>query len=490
MPVNVLESVRSVAHQSPGSIAACEVESQRAITYGQLNAAVSTLANRIDATVPRGGVILLSYPNQIECLVGFLAVLSAGRVVFPIPPSTSARELRSSCDRGRVRAVLGRSAAVEALYDDGHQSVSLAIEMPDWATHTTPTLPFQSDGNSNGAGLMLMSSGTTGVPKIAYRSGKSLESVARNLSASAGFSRGDHVLGVVPMCHSYGVENVMLSPMLSGCCVHLLSSLDPRLIAKTLTVNRVTILPGTPTVYEAVLDLDASTLDGHSLRFAYSAGAPLPRSIYDAFLDRFGIRIGQLYGATEVGSVMFNHPDDESFDPQSVGNPMEGVVVRVIASEALSPAETLETNEGEVLIRSPSMMDHYLGQSESPFEDGFFRTGDLGVLDDRGRLRITGRLKLLIDVGGLKVNPLEVEQVLSQHEMVSECVVVAVPVTKTVSRVKAIVTPGVPRDLWSQSEVQQFARQHLSSYKIPRVFELRDSLPRSATGKILRRELF
>jgi long-chain acyl-CoA synthetase len=135
------------------------------------------------------------------------------------------------------------------------------------------------------------------------------------------------------------------------------------------------------------------------------------------------------------------------------------------------------------------MLSHYVGDDSAPTEGGFFLTGDLGRLDARGNLTITGRTKLLIDVGGLKVNPLEVEAVLSQHPAVERCVVVPVKVSDTVSRLKAIVTPrdgAPPEDAPTPEALRRFARERLVPYKVPRVFEVRASLPLSPTGKILR----
>jgi acyl-CoA synthetase (AMP-forming)/AMP-acid ligase II len=144
--------------------------------------------------------------------------------------------------------------------------------------------------------------------------------------------------------------------------------------------------------------------------------------------------------------------------------------------------------QGHVAVSAASMLRGYLGDDHSPTTiDGFFPTGDLGRLDERGNLTITGRIKLLIDVGGLKVNPLEVEQVLAEHPGVATCVVVPVRVSETVSRLKAIVTPrpDVAEPL-EPAALRSFARSRLAGYKVPRVFEVRDRLPTSATGKILR----
>src|SRR5439155_11412386 len=206
---------------------------------------------------------------------------------------------------------------------------------------------------------------------------------------------------------------------------------------------------------------------------AYSAGGPLPASIFEKVRERFGVRIGQLYGATEIGSVTFANPADEYFDPASVGRPMSGVEPRV-------------DGDGQLLVRATSMMSGYVGDDSPLTPDGFFPTGDLARIDVPGKLFITGRLKFLIDVGGLKVNPIEVEQAMAEHPAVAACVVVPMRLSETVFRLKAIVTPVDAARAPTVEELRAFARRRLSPHKVPRVFELREKLPRSPTGKILR----
>jgi acyl-CoA synthetase (AMP-forming)/AMP-acid ligase II len=168
---------------------------------------------------------------------------------------------------------------------------------------------------------------------------------------------------------------------------------------------------------------------------------------------------------------------------------MKSVSIRILTPDTRDVSQLLPTGEqGHVAVSAASMLRGYLGDEQSPATiDGYFPTGDLGRLDQHGNLTITGRIKLLIDVGGLKVNPLEVEQVLAEHPGVATCVVVPVRVSETVSRLKAIVTsrPGAPEPL-EPATLRAFARSRLAGYKVPRVFEVRDRLPTSATGKILR----
>jgi acyl-CoA synthetase (AMP-forming)/AMP-acid ligase II len=264
----------------------------------------------------------------------------------------------------------------------------------------------------------------------------------------------------------------LLAPIYAGATVHVARGFDIHLIVRELAESAITIFPTVPAVLEMLVQFGDLPERFPNLRLVYSAGGPLPISINDAFARRFGLPVAQLYGATEIGSVVFADPALPEFDTGSIGRAMPGVQMRIDA-------------DGQLLIRAPSMMRGYL-DAENPFtSDGFFPTGDLARMDANQCLSLIGRLKLLIDVGGRKVNPLEVEHVLSQYPGIAECVVVGLRQSQTVRRLKAVCVPAVPDAPPSPEQLRQFLRDRLSPYKIPRVFEIRSSLPKSPTGKVL-----
>ncbi len=257
-------------------------------------------------------------------------------------------------------------------------------------------------------------------------------------------------------------------------------------VALAQLTGHATVFPGVPFMFEMLSKVNMSTGKQSSLRLAYSAGAPLPIQLSQGFAERFGVGIGQLYGASELGSVTFDDPTAPGANVASVGLPMHNVRIRILDQNDPT-TQAAQGSEGQVAISAPSMLARYI-EGDAPILDGFFMTGDLGRLDASGRLFITGRLKHLIDIGGMKVNPAEVELTLKQHPAVAECVVVAIQVTETVNRLKAIVTPSGSADLDAE-DLKAFARERLAGFKVPRVIEVRQTLPRSPTGKILRREL-
>jgi acyl-CoA synthetase (AMP-forming)/AMP-acid ligase II len=260
-------------------------------------------------------------------------------------------------------------------------------------------------------------------------------------------------------------------------------------VRDSLANRGITMMPAVPLMLDALARSVREEDCAPALRRVFSAGSPLPRRIADAFRDAYGVPVGQIYGATEFGSVAFNDPDLPGFEPEQVGRPMDGVEIRILDGESPQLDHPLATGtEGQIAVATPSLLSKYVDTDEPPTEGGFLLTGDLGRLDERGVLALSGRLKLLIDIGALKVNPLEIEAVLAQHPLVSEAIVVPLPYSETASRLKAVIIPEPGADL-DATTLRNFAREHLIHYKVPRRFEITNDVPRTATGKILRQKL-
>ncbi len=488
MPLMVLQRLFAHAHARPGAEAFTELDDsgvpRRSLTWADLAAAVAANAASIrDAAA--GRTVLISYANTLEYPVAFLSALAAGSAAFPVHPRLTASERFAAAQRSAAAVVLGDDAAVADLS-------GLALRRLGCVVHGAPPAAPQL---GNGANLLLESSGTTGPSSIVQRSGASLDAVARNVAEGVGLRVEDRVLGLVPGCHSYGVENVILGPVWAGCAVALCRSADALLAGVVSPGAACTVIPGVPALFEMLCAAPAASAAPARLRLAYSAGAILPAGVFNGFLDRYGLRIGQLYGMTEIGSVTFNAPDEPDHDPMSVGRPMQGVQLRVLRAGARRLDEPCAAGEeGEVAVSAPSMLSGYLRgdppvcEPPDSMRDGFLFTGDLGRLDESGRLTVTGRLKLVVDVGGFKVNLLEVERAICEYESVRECVVVPVAVSETVVRLKAHILPAPGADPIA-TELSAFLRSRLSAHKIPRSFEIRSSFPRSATGKVLRHRL-
>lgn len=476
------------------------------LTYGMLAERVAALAEVLSRELAPRAVVVLSCVNQLEYPVAFLGILAAGCTVFPVSSEAADAELlRAAFDAGAVAAIgdartvnllgplLRRVIPIEQLPTGREPQAANRLgnsEEGDPGWNGQAWMGPEVNSTLRSGDLLLQSSGTTGLPKIVRRSGASLDAVARGTVEAVGFGPDDRVLMTVPLTHSYGMEHGLLAPVWAGSCVHLCRGLDLPVIARELSNGDITLFPGVPSTFEMLASVAETGLFDKlragrampSLRAAYSAGAPLPRSVFDAFARRFGVRVAQLYGTSETGSVTFN-PQSDDFDPASVGLPFNGVSIGILDPDTNAPIPA--GAEGQVAIRAASMLSGYLN-APADLLDGYFVTGDLGRLDPSGRLFVTGRIKLLIDVGGLKVNPLEVEAVLGEHPAVAACVVVPVQQSQTVYRLKAIIAPRHSAAPPEADDLRRFAQARLAAYKVPRLFEMRDSLPCSPTGKILR----
>ena len=409
---------RLSTHDRAG-VAYVERATGRRITYGGLIDAVE------DA--PTGPAVeLLAAGNRIEFVVRFLAAMKQNRVVLPVDVTVP------QIERDRLAALA-------------------------------------TSDESPGAAVLLASSGTTGLPKLVRRERDSLDAVARMMADALDFTPDDRVLAAVPLAHSYGLEHGLLAPLWAGSTVLLCDGLDLPPVAAAW--QDATIVPAVPSMLEMLLRGDVR--GGDHLRRVYTAGAPLPASIADAFAGRYGVRVGQVYGMTEIGSVVVHDPARDA--PGSVGRAAEGVSLSV-------------DEDGELLVRSPGMLSRYVGDNLT-LTDGHFPTGDLATLSPDDELTLIGRRRLLIDVGGAKVNPNEVELVLCQHPAVAACVVLPLKLSETVRKVRAIVVPVDPAVPPSATELRDFVRHRLARHKVPRLIEFREDLPRSATGKIARQLL-
>jgi acyl-CoA synthetase (AMP-forming)/AMP-acid ligase II len=427
-----------------------------------------------------GKVLLVALPNGPEFVVAVLAGLWAGAWVLPAPPDLPPAALDELARGVGARIAIAPGPLLARL-------PGLEQRVPSEPLCRLPAGAAARPAPSSTGALLLRTSATTGASKIARRAVSALEAVGEGCRQRIGICADDRMLMAVPIFHSYGIEQGLFTAILAGCRVELHASFDASRVREALLQGRVTILPGVPVIVDALARLGPARAP--ALRRVYSAGSPLPRRVADAFEQSYGVRVGQIYGATEFGAVTFNDPDQADFDPESAGRPLDGAELRIAATPHGEGHPAGRTGgEGEVTVGGPSVLIEYLGDPEPVAPEGLVRSGDLGRIDARGRVFITGRLKLLIDVGGFKVNPAEVQAVLMRHPQVREAIVLPLAYTDTASRLRAVVIPE-PGCTPSKDELRAFARNHLMPYQIPRSIEFRTDVPRSPTGKILRSAL-
>ena len=464
--------------RDPDRPAVIDIDSGETTTRADVLEAAVAMAAVIDSEVPEDGVVVLHGPGGGAYWSGLIAILGTGRRLLPIGIETSTE------DRKRLASAHGADAVLET---DSERA---------WADAPVPTRRIIEGGGSQaGVGrldrggrgsLLLRSSGTTGRPAVALRTAGGLDRVSETLVGVLGLDDEDDVLATIPMQHAYGIEHGVLAPMRSGARVRFRAGFDLTGGADALR-DGVTVFPGVPVTLEAATRV--GRLDSR-LRLAYSAGSPLSPRVRDAFAAAWNCPTGDLYGATEIGTI--------SFDLGGAARPVSGVSMR-LASQVDEDAGEMPVvsrhGSGELLVRSDAMFAGYLEARGGRVDPGrrledHFRTGDLGCIHPDGRVEITGRAKIQFDVGGLKVNPTEVEAVLSEVPGVREIVVVPMALSETVTRVRAVVVPEVGVEAEDVIEgLRTTSRSRLSLHQRPRVFELVEALPRTATGKLLRGRL-
>lgn len=457
----------------------------RSFDWRALLHAVRALAVRLEASAG-GAPVLVCGGNRFEVLVAILAGLHADLPVAPASGDATASELRDLAGEVGAGVAIAAPEVLARLQGRVAQTLSLAevaagVDAP----------PQRPTGSGDGS-ILLRSSGTTGPPKVVRRRAAALDAVGAGCRRAIGIDERDELLLAIPVYHSYGIDMAVLTGLPAGARIELHARFDVAGVRSALCEREISCLPLVPVMLDALARGASAAIRPRRLRRVISAGSPLPVGVAARFQATYGVPVSQIYGTTEFGSVAFNDPaawdaDQAPFRPECVGRALPGVEIRVVEGD--DPARTLPAgSEGQVAVSSPSMFSEYLGDTAPATRDGFLLTGDLGRLDASGVLELTGRLKLMIDVGGLKVNPLEVEAVLVRHPAVRDAVAIPIPYSETASRLKAIVIPE-PGTSPTRDEIRRFAREHLSAYKVPRSFEITEDVPRSPTGKILRQAL-
>jgi acyl-CoA synthetase (AMP-forming)/AMP-acid ligase II len=462
----LIAALEAHAAERPGAIAL--TDARGAVTRAELLAATGALAVRL-AALGAGARVLVAASNGRELATALLAALASGAEGMGISPATP------RATRAELAAQIG---ARLLLTDDAAIFEAERIDFAALLAAPASAAPLRGDG-----ALLLATSGTTGPPRIARRSARAVDFVAASSARALALGARDRVLLAIPLFHSYGVDQLGAA-LIAGARVILHARFNPAALRRALIEADVTHLPCVPTMLAALARLAGPETSAPALRSVCSAGAPLPSRVAEQFRTRFGVAPRQIYGASEVGTVTLS---DEHDPPGCAGRPLPGIDVRILAREAPDPEKPLARGEeGVVAIGSPARFDGYVDGSDSG--DACWVTGDLGRLDERGALWLNGRIGLLIDVGAVKVNPLEVEAVLMRHPAVREAVVLPLAFGETAARLRAVIVPEPGAETTPQ-ELRSFAREHLIDYKVPRVFEIRTDVPRSPSGKILRREL-
>ena len=490
----------------------------RATTYGQLDGAANQVANGLRALgIGPGDKVLLSCPNLPYFPILYYGILKAGAVVVPVNVLLKGNELVHPLRDSQAKAFFCFEGTRELpLGAEGHKGFLEAGTCPHFFMITAdPRQPSAIEGvrtlgqflkdqpatcpqgvtDANDTAVIIYTSGTTGKPKGAELSHANLAMNAMVAHALLRQTSADVHLVVLPLFHCFGQTTQMLAGILAGATLVLQPRFDPDLAFKAMATHKVTIFVGVPTMYIGLLhlpgaaerhDLAAITAD---LRIGASGGAALPVEVIRQFEAAFGVPILEGYGLSETCPVATFSCLDHDRIPGSVGKAVWGVDVRILDPATGAPAPV--GVDGEVLIRGHNVMKGYYRQPEATakaIQDGWLHTGDLGHLDAAGNLFIVDRLKDMIIRNGFNVYPRELEEVLMAHPSVAQVAVLGVPHEVHGEEVLAVLVLKPGREATPEA-VQAWCKERMAAYKFPRLIEFVPSLPMTATGKVLKREI-
>lgn len=463
------------------------VDDRGAHTYAQVAGLALTLAQALaGSTRPRVGILL---PPGAAFVGSFHAALLAGKGVVPMNYLLGPRETAHIIADSGIDAIVSAPPLSERLAGSGVRVIDLGALAGATPPGGPPPRPAPTFGRDDLA-VLLYTSGTSGLPKGVLLTHGNLQSTVDAAIAHASLRSEHRFLGVVPLFHSFGVTATMLAPIALGAAVVYQARFNPVAAVKAIREHRISLVFGVPSMFGAIAQLkSASAEDFASIYAIISGGEPLPPRVRDAFEQRFGLAIHEGYGLTEnCGPITFNVP--QATRAGTVGRAMPGTLVRV-ADESDRPLPFGEI--GEVQLGGPTVFKGYHNLPDDTAAafapDGFFRTGDLGRLDPDGYLSITGRRKDLIIVAGEKVYPREIEDVIARHPDVAD---VAVLGRRDASRGEVVVAFVLPQEgrTVGEADIREFCRQAgLVPWKTPREVIAVAELPRSPTGKVLKRVL-
>lgn len=478
------------------------------LSFAGLDRASDAVAGALgQAGIGVGERVGLLCPNEAEFVIAYLGILKAGACVVPINLLLNPLEitfiLRDSGARGLIyHRGLARGAAlaldqvpgvvlrVAVGPRDSQGDIGGALDLTTMAASGLAAPDLSGRVSDQDLAAILYTSGTTGRPKGAMLSHGNLSSNAASVVQALALEAGrDRILVVLPLFHAFAATVGMLVPLLHGLSLVPVARFDPRQVSATIAEHGASIFLGVPSMYALLLRLEAAAVaQWRGVRLCVCGGAALPRAVMADFEARFGIPVLEGDGPTECSPVTCVNPIAGPRKPGSVGLPIPGVEMRIADAEGC----TLPDGEhGEVCVRGPNVMRGYWGLPEetaASFFGDWFRTGDLGLRDPDGYFFLVDRIKDLIITNGMNVYPRVIEEVLYQHPDIAEAAVVAEPhdLHGEIPVAYVVAKPGA---LLGAASVRDWCRARLGRHEVPRRILLRESLPKNATGKILKREL-
>lgn len=487
------------------------ITDDRSFTASELRAEVHRAAAALIALgVQHGDRVAVWSPNTWHWVIACLAIHHAGAAMVPLNTRYTASEAGDILARTGAPVLFGMGrflgndrvadldrAALPAL----RHVVRIPIDANDgtWdefierGTDTDAVIARAAAVKPDDLSDILFTSGTTGRSKGVLCAHRQSLSASASWAANGKITSADRYLCINPFFHNFGYKAGILACLQTGATLIPHLTFDPLRALQAIEQHRITVLPGPPTIYQTLLDHPArGDYDLSSLRFAVTGAATVPVVLVERMQSELDIDIVlTAYGLTEANGMgtSCRADDDAVTVATTCGRPFADFELRI---DGATPGSESGSDEGEVLLRGPNVMLGYLDDPEATAAaidaDGWLHTGDIGVLDANGNLRITDRLKDMYICGGFNVYPAEIEQVLARLEGVADAAVIGVPDERLgeVGRAFLVTRPGANLD---EESVIAYTREHLANFKAPRSVRFVDALPRNAGGKVVKPQL-
>ncbi|UCE59389.1 MAG: AMP-binding protein [Phycisphaerales bacterium] len=485
MLVNALLDTYS---RSPRTLAVAD--GTRELTYGQLTvfAAVIRDVVRRETRCERVGIML---PASATFPAAFMGTLWLSKVAIPLNFLLGAGALAHIVEDAQLDMIV----TTRHFADLANQLPARAVFLEDLPLKSRilfrmiRPLPCAPQVQENQTAAILYTSGTSAEPKGVELSYRNLHSNCVDVIATAGIDHRQRFLNTLPPFHVFGLTANVLVPIVLGAPVYAIPRFSPVAFVKTVAEKRVTVILAIPSMYAAVLRTkSAKSKSLRSVYLAMSGGEPLPDGVRKGFKERFGVTLREGYGLTETSPIVSTCTVASHRDG-TVGKPIRNVELRISTS---SGGEAPTGEQGEILVRGPGVMKGYYRKPQETRQvldrEGWFRTGDVGSVDDAGFLKITGRVKEMLIIGGENVSPREIESVLESHPEVVQVGVIGMPDELRGEVPVAFVIPARGSTVTEQ-ELRNFAKRSLAGFKVPKRIEIREDLPKGPTGKLLKRHL-
>lgn len=458
--MNLFDYIHSYATRTPNHPAI--MTGKEHISYEQLEHYINRAANSMLIKYEPGEVVLLKLTDKKNFILMFLGVLKIGCKIVPIPDDIMPQALVKLSKRVNAQGIISDKTFEEGIFYDTRIST-------------------QFDKVIQESEFYHITSGTTGEEKICIRTVEALTREGEAYRDALNFTNDDILLGLSPLYHSYALGVILAGAFTSGACIYTVNKFVPRTALELINRKRITRLVAVPIMIKllCVSKTENQTIV-NSLCTVLVGGGSITEDIMELFKKKFGVCISPTYGSTETGGLLLCNQEQYK---TSVGLPLPGVEVKIVDSEGNTGYRNCQ---GELWVRSQGLLKGYLN---APFtvldKEGYFPMGDLVYADKKGYIYIIGRIKNMINIGGKKVNPLEVEEVIKKMDCVKECVVLGLK-QKEKEVIKAVI---VPNGNIKEEDIRHHCLNELESFKLPTIIEMHSQLPKNEMGKIKKDEL-